>query len=212
MMRLKHFALVCSTLLLLATAANAGPTLSVQDDKMSRTEFRAAMRKLWEDHITWTRVFIIDAAADLPSKGATTARLLQNQVDIGNAMKPFYGGLAGDQLTSLLKQHILVAADVITAAKKSDQTALTSANQKWSANADQIADFLSAANPNWPNADLRTMMHEHLTLTTDEAVARLKGDWDADIKAYDAVHNEILMMSDALSGGIIKQFPSKFSN
>jgi len=169
------------------------------------------MRRLWEEHITWTRVFIISAAGDLQDKSAATNRLLQNQVDIGNAIKPYYGDAAGDKLTALLKEHITTAADVVAAAKANDKSKLDDANKRWLANADQIADFLSAANPkNWPAADLKTMMHEHLNLTTQEAVARLHGDWAADVKAYDQVHEQMLHMADALAMGIVKQFPQKF--
>ena len=78
------------------------------------------------------------------------------------------------------------------------------------ANADEISTFLSKANPNWKLEDLKNMMRDHLKLTTDEAVARIKKDYDADVKAYDKVHDEILMMSDALSDGIVMQFPDKF--
>jgi len=170
-----------------------------------------AMRKLWEDHITWTRVFIISAAGDLPDKATATDRLLQNQVDIGNAIKPYYGDAAGNKLTSLLKEHITTAAEVVAAAKANDSAKLADANKRWFANGDQIADFLSSANPkNWPQGEMRSMMHEHLDLTTKEAVARLHGDWSGDIAAYDAVHQQILKMADGLSMGIINQFPTKF--
>lgn len=182
-------------------------------DKESSKEaaLHDAMRKLWEDHITWTRIFIISAAGDLGDKTAATDRLLQNQVDIGNAIKPYYGDAAGNKLTALLKEHITTAADVVAAAKANDQAKLADANKRWFANADQIADFLSGANPkNWPQAEMRSMMHEHLNLTTKEAVARLHGDWAGDIAAYDAVHNQILHMADGLTMGIIKQFPEKF--
>jgi len=197
----------------LSALARTGPAspAPVKRDSMKEVALQDAMRKLWEDHITWTRVFIISAAADLPDKDAATQRLLQNQVDIGNAIKPYYGAAAGDQLTALLKDHILISADVVAAAKANDQAKLADANKRWSANADQIADFLSKANPkNWPAAEMRTMMHDHLTLTTNEAVARLHGDWAGDVRAYDAVHEQILKMADMLSAGIVKQHPQKF--
>ena len=194
----------------------AGPSIaSVRDShEMSKqAALRDAMRKLWEDHITWTRVFIISAVADLPDKAAATERLLQNQVDIGNAIKPLYGEPAGNKLTALLKEHITTAAEVVAAAKANDQAKLADANKRWFANADQIADFLSGANPkNWPQADMRSMMKEHLDLTTQEAVARLKGDWAADVKAYDSIHEQILKMADHLTMGIVKQFPEKFKS
>ena len=180
-------------------------------DGAKHAAFQDAMRKLWEDHITWTRVFIISAVADLPDKAAATDRLLQNQVDIGNAIKPYYGDEAGNKLTTLLKEHITTAAEVVAAAKANDKAKLDDANKRWFANADQIADFLSGANAkNWPAAEMKSMMREHLNLTTNEAVARLKGDWAADIKAYDAVHEQILKMADMLTMGIVKQFPNKF--
>lgn len=194
------------------TAHSAAPLIgSDKDLSAKQLDLRSAMRKLWEDHITWTRVFIISAAGDLGDRDAATQRLLQNQVDIGNAIKPYYGAQAGDQLTALLKDHILISADVVAAAKANDQAKLADASRRWSANADQIADFLSKANPkNWPDAEMRMMMHDHLKLTTNEAVARLHGDWAGDVKAYDDVHQQILRMADMLSAGIINQFPEKF--
>jgi len=174
-------------------------------------ELRIAMLKLWEDHITWTRNVILNIADNLPGTDQAVKRLLANQDDIGNAIKPYYGDDAGKQLTALLHDHITTAADVVKAAKANNKTALDSANKKWFDNADQISDFLSKANPdNWKTDDVKMMMHDHLKLTTDEAVARIKKDYDADIKAYDKVHEEILEMSDALAKGIAKQFPEKF--
>ena len=74
-----------------------------------------------------------------------------------------------------------------------------------------IAEFLSKANPNWPKATLAEMMKKHLSTTSEEVVARLNKDWAADVRAYDAVYDHILHMADALTDGIVKQFPDKFS-
>ena len=173
-------------------------------------ELRTNMRKLWEDHVTWTRNVILNIIDGLPGTDQAVARLLKNQDDIGNAIKPVYGDAAGNKLTSLLHDHITIAADVVKAAKVNDNAALDAANKKWFSNADDISAFLSSANPNWKLADMKRMMHDHLQLTTDEAVARIKKDYDADVAAYDKVHNEILEMSDMLTDGIVKQFPGKF--
>jgi hypothetical protein len=173
-------------------------------------ELRAGMRKLWEDHITWTRLFIISTLGDLPDNGATTERLLQNQTDIGNAIKPFYGEAAGTKLTALLRDHILIAADIVKAAKNSDTATLNAAKTRWTANADEIAAFLSGANPkNWPAEHMKSMMHDHLRVTTTELDARLNKDWKADVAAYDRVEEQILKMADELTEGIMKQFPGK---
>jgi hypothetical protein len=171
---------------------------------------RADMRKLWEDHVTWTRLFIVSALADLPDKQATTDRLLKNQVDIGNAIKPFYGDAAGNKLSALLKDHILIAADIVADAKGNQTAKLETDKKRWVANADEISMFLSNANPKyWPAADMKAMMREHLDVTTSELMARINKDWAADIAAYEKVHEQILHMSDMLADGIAKQFPDK---
>jgi len=166
------------------------------------------MRMLWEEHITWTRMYIVSAVADSQDTDKAAARLLRNQEDIGNAIKPFYGNEAGDKLTALLKEHILTAAEIIKEAKAGNSTA--AAEKKWFSNADEIAAFLSKANPNWPEKVVKDMLYNHLTLTKEEAVARLTKDYDADIAAFDKIHKQALEMADALSGGIVKQFPEKF--
>jgi hypothetical protein len=200
-----------ATVLLATAAMAAGPVLASDRVPLREVVFRSEMRRLWEDHITWTRLFIVSAVAGLPDTGPTAERLLQNQADIGNAIKPFYGEAAGDQLTALLRDHILIAADLVTAAKAGDTAALEAAHALWYANADDIAAFLASANPHhWPQAEMAAMMREHLDLTLQEAGARLAGDWSADIAAYDQIHLQALHMADMLSDGIISQFPKAF--
>jgi hypothetical protein len=174
-------------------------------------EEHKAMRKLWEDHITFTRNYIISAIGDLKDVDAVAERLMKNQNDIGDAIKPFYGAEAGEKLASLLRDHIKIATEVVTAAKKDNKTALETAQKKWNDNADDIANFLSAANSHWDKTSLTEMLHKHLDLTTGEATSRLKKDWKADIDYYDKGHEHMLMFSDMLVDGIAQQFPEKFS-
>jgi hypothetical protein len=183
------------------------PSSSAQTDPV---EFRQDMRKLWEDHITWTRLFIVSAVAGLPDVAPTAGRLLQNQADLGAAIAPYYGDDAGAALTGLLREHILVAADLLSAAKDGDPVAFAKERRRWYSNAREIADFLAAANPAWSRHELRAMMRSHLDQTLDEATARLRGDWAADIAAYDRIHDHILVMADVLAEGIIEQFPGRF--
>lgn len=170
------------------------------------------MRDLWVDHIVYTRQFIVDSADDLPSLNDTTNRLLKNQEDIGDAINPYYGEEAGSQLTELLNQHILIAADLVNAAKAGNDSAVADADQRWSDNADDIAAFLAGANPNWTEEELSNMLHDHLSVTRAEAVARLQGNYAADIEAFDDVHEQAMHMADALSDGIIAQFPQRFED
>jgi hypothetical protein len=181
--------------------------------KITREELalRNDMRRLWEDHITWTRLAIISLTTDAPDTEATVGRLLQNQTDIGDAVKPFYGEEAGNELTRQLRLHILIAAEVVAAAQAGDEAKLADAQARWRSNADDIAGVLNSVNPrNWPLTVMKAEMHKHLALTTEEAVARLQGNWTADVAAYDEIHDHILHMSDLLSTGLVKQFPKRF--
>ena len=172
---------------------------------------RTDMRVLWEDPIVWTRLAIISLTSGSPDTQATVARLLQNQTHIGDAVKPFYGKAAGNALTAELRRHILIAADVVAAAKAGDQAKLADAQARWQRNADDIAGVLASVNPrHWKLGAMKAEMRKHLTLTTQEAVARLQGNWAADVAAYDKIHRHILHMSDVLADGLVKQFPKRF--
>jgi hypothetical protein len=196
------------------TVSYAQPMESEMSTKMalskSSVELKLAMRKLWEDHITYTRNYIISALADLEDTSKVAERLLKNQDDIGDAIKPIYGEKAGKKLAALLRDHILIATEVAKAAKIGNTEELAKANKKWNANADDISVFLSGANPNWPKNILQDMLYKHLAFTTQEVVSRLKKDWASDIEAYDKGHVHMLMFADILTDGIVKQFPSKF--
>lgn len=202
---------VAALFILVAGFMAYAPVMAHGRGQAKEQAFHDAMRVLWEDHIVWTRLFIISTVEELPDADLTAERLLQNQVDIGNAIKPYYGTAAGKQLTALLREHILIAAEAITAAKSGDTAAFEDALARWYANGDEIAAFLNAANPDeWPLREMEEMMKSHLDLTLEEAAARLGGDYAGDIAAYDKVHKDILHMADMLSDGIIHQFPRKF--
>lgn len=177
--------------------------------RTSRAAFHDAMRSLWEDHIVWTRMAIIAIVDDRPDQAVAVERLLQNQADIGDAIKPFYGDAAGDALTALLRAHIVGAADLLVAAKTG--VGFDEAHAAWYANGAEIGAFLADANPrNWDRAEMQAMMADHLDLTLAEAVARLGRDYTADVAAYDEIHAQILHMADMLSDGILAQFPGRF--
>ena len=171
---------------------------------------RLALRKLWSDHVIWTREYIVAAVDGTPDADAAAGRLLRNQDDIGAAIVPYYGQAAGDALTGLLRDHIMIAVDLVAAAKTGDDDAFAKHDARWSANARDIAHFLAGANPHWPEGDVNDLLALHLKLTKDEAVARLTKDWDADVKAFDDIFTEIMVLADAIHDGLVAQFPDKF--
>jgi hypothetical protein len=173
--------------------------------------FHDDMRALWEAHGSGTRMVIVSFVGNLPNVQAEEQTLLQNQVDIGNAVKPYYGRSAGNKLTKLLKEHILGAVTVLIAAKSGDKNQLAQAEAAWSANGRQIADFLHAADPHFlSRTAARRMMRVHLQQVIEQAVDELTGNYAASANAFGPYIRHILDMADMISGGIIRQFPSRF--
>ena len=193
-----------------ATTGSGSSASAASAMNSPEAKLRADMRKLWEDHVTYTGLFAIAAIDGGMDANAIAERLLRNQDDIGNAIKPYYGDAAGNKLGSLLRDHILIAADLVKAAKAGDSGAQEAANKKWFQNADDIAAFLSSANPNWPQKTLQDMLHTHLQGVTDQVVALLKHDTGALATAYDKNAEHMMMVADAVTSGIVKQFPDKF--
>jgi len=209
--RLWSAAIAISAVLSIASVAGqTARTQAMGGHNEAAVTLKQDMRKLWTDHVVWTRDYIVAAIGDQADAQAAANRLMRNQEDIGKAVAKFYGDGAGQQLTTLLKEHISIAVDLIKAAKAGDKASQQQADTRWQQNAVQIAEFLSKANPNWPRATLVDLMKMHLSTTTNEVVARLNKNWDSDVRAFDAVYDHILKMSDALSDGIVKQFPEKF--
>lgn len=177
----------------------------------TQVAFHDAMRKLWEDHVTWTRLAIVTFADGSAGFPATAQRLLDNQTDIGNALAPFFGPTAGAQVSSLLHDHITIAVALLQAAKSGDAAAFAAAKDQWYANANDIADALHQLNPRfWPDDVLRADMKVHLDQTLAEAADELAGNYPAGVSDYEAVHQHILAMADLLSTGILDRFPADF--
>jgi hypothetical protein len=204
----------------------------------TREPVRLALRHLWADHIQWTRGYIVEAVDRTPisahlvpiagkaigdlatalggaisilsAADAAAVRLLKNQEDIGKAIEPYYGADAAGGLTRLLKEHILIAVNLIENAKAGDQEAFAGNDKKWDDNIREIARFLAGANPAWPEADVYDLLNQHLQLTKAEVTARLNKDWAADVKASDDLMAEAMVIADTLYEGLVAQFPDRF--
>ena len=211
-LKITLFSLFLLSLILVPSKVQALEDKESKDIPYNKTtcELRMAERKLWIDHVLWTRSFIVSDLASLEDKGDVLERLLKNQDDIGNSIKPYYGEEAGKQLSTLLREHIEIGGQVVDAAKSGNKTDLEKYNKLWYENVDKIADFLSSANPNYSNETLKDMLHKHLEFVTAQVVARLNKDWKADITASDKGEDHMIMFADMLVDGIIKQFPKKF--
>jgi hypothetical protein len=170
-----------------------------------------AMRDLWSDHMQWTYATVDAFFHNQEGLHPQFDRLLRNQQDIGAAIVPYYGQEAGNQLANLLTTHINQAVPVLQAAQAGDDAALRQALDDWYVNAQESADFLSAANPdNWPRSATRPMLMTHIDQTTVYATDLLNGDYAKAINDYDAAFDHMMMLADTLAKGIVAQFPDQF--
>lgn len=202
--------LFASTLLISLQSCKEESVVSpVNNDKYR--ELDNAMHQLWADHMQYTYTTVDAYFNNVPAVQASLERLLRNQEDIGTAIVTYYGQSAGTQLTTLLKGHINGAVPVLEAAKNGDQVALEKAIADWRTNAQEIADFLSAANPsNWEQSHMRMHMDDHITKTITYAVDLLQKDYAKALVDYDAAFTDMMHFATTLSDGISKQFPDKF--
>lgn len=209
----KYILLIIILFLLLPglLAGNSSLETTQEQPKMDAQIYRNRMRRLWEDQGSWTHLFIISTLDDLQYRDPTKGHLLENQHNIGEAIEPFYGDEAGEQLVALLDEHVLITDEMLHAAKNADAATFEDTVTRWYANADQIAEFLHEANPvHWPLKGTKAMLKEYLDLNLEVAIARWNGDFASDIAANDKVHDQAIAIADMLSEGIIKQFPKRF--
>lgn len=167
---------------------------------------RDCFRLLWEQHVYWTRMTIISIAADSPDLEPTTNRLLRNATDFEMLFRHFYGDRIAANFGRLIKDHLVIAAKLVNAAKAGDSKGAADAEKIWYANAEEIVCFLNHINPYWSVKCMRAMWFEHLAMTKAEAVARLNKDYPKDIAIFNKIEKQALLMADDFSNGIIRQF------
>ncbi|QUW23992.1 hypothetical protein JSQ81_12435 [Sporosarcina sp. Marseille-Q4063] len=176
----------------------------------AEVDFKSMNRLLWEEHVNWTRMTIISIVFNLPDLQYVQERLLRNATDMGNCLRPFYGNQIADRYAELLKEHLVLAAELVTAAAKGDAKVASEKEKEWYRNADDIAQFLSSINPCFDKEDIRTMLYEHLALTKFEAVSMIEKNYKEDVAVFDKIEAQALEMADVISDGIIQQFPRMF--
>lgn len=169
-------------------------------------DLNGILRTLWFEHVVWTRLFIISAISNLKDIDEVTARLLKNPSDFAALFELFYGNDVAAEFEGLLRQHLLIAADLVQSAKANDTEKVTEYEKQWYANADQLVTFLSKLNPYIGFGDFKKTFYNHLALTKAEVLYRLNGQYPEDVKNFDAIENQAIMMADIMTNAIANQF------
>lgn len=179
---------------------------------ISRAVFNLSnqIRLLWEQHITWTRLTTVSMVFDLPNVTLVTNRLLKNPDDFAALLAPIYGNANASRFSDLLRGHLIIAAELITAAKAGDAEAAADIERRWYNNAREIAVFLSTINPYWSQAEWERMLFDHLALVKAQAVDMINKNYQAEIDRYAQMERQAMMMADVMTNGIVRQFPNNF--
>ena len=177
---------------------------------VNQVDLANRMNLAWLEHIMWTRMFLISVAGELKDLEATKNRLLQNPKTIADVFRKYYGNDIANSIQRLITEHLVIGGDLIVALKNNNEKLANELSTKWYKNADEMAEAFSKINPFYSKEEVRRMLYEHLRLTSEEVENRLKGRYEADIRSYEKIQNEILMMSEFFVNGIVKQFPNLF--
>ena len=161
----------------------------------SQLQISNTIRRLWMEHVLWTRFFIVSTAFNLPDLSLVTERLLQNPVDFAGELQPLYGRQKAMQFQELFTDHLLIAAKLVNAAKAGDTAEIEKQRKNWYANAENIAIFLGTINPFWSVSVWRNLLFDHLRMTENEAVFTLTGQYEESIKEFDDIQAEALKMA-----------------
>ena len=168
------------------------------------------MRKLCENHSNGMRNILFCLIDDLPGKAEAMQNLLENRLEIGNSIKPYYGDLIGNIFSEYLRLHIMLSIEAIKAIKKQDHEIIEAIDKRWKDNADELAIFMSKANPKWNLEDLKIMLGQYVELSQEQILHRFARNYEGDVIAYEKLHSALLHISDFVSSGIALQFPKRF--
>lgn len=169
------------------------------------------MREAWAQHVYWTRMLIISIAERLQDQTEVTNRLMQNPEEMAEVFEEFYPKEITDVITSLLTEHLQVGGALMTALRDGRAAEASQLNNRWYANANQIAEVFARINPQYNAEELRNMLYQHLELLKRQMGARLGGNYAADIQAFDEGEEQVMEMADYFTSGLVQQFPQKFS-
>jgi hypothetical protein len=178
--------------------------------KITVAELSNWVHRLWDEHVLWTRLTIISIANNLPDTELVINRLLNNATQFGFLFANFFSQEIARRFALLMREHLVIAVELVRAAKRGDTEEVARLEKEWYRNADEIARFLSEINPHWSEEEIKRMMHEHLALTENEAVAILNNRWEESIDLFSKIEHQAYMMANTYIEGLVAQFPDRF--
>lgn len=207
----KSILLVSAMLLLTTSPSVAKEKVKVMKESTQAVELREALRDLWTGHIFWVRNFVLATKmGEADAAKVAEENVVKNARAIADSMIPFYGKPAADKLFGLLAEHYGAIKVYMATAYAADKAAKDAAADKIKNNANEIATFLSSANPNWPKETLVSLLFAHGGHHMAQIDDFAKKDYASEAQTWETMKNHMYVIADALGKGIVKQFPKKF--
>jgi hypothetical protein len=176
------------------------------------TETGAALRDLWVGHVFWVRNVVVSTfAGNHPAAAAAEQEVVANAKQIAAAIEPYYGKDASEKLFGLLAGHYGAVKQYLEATAAGNKGKQDAAFKRLSANATEIARFLSGANPNLPFDTLNGLLLAHGGHHVQQIQQMQSKQYAEEAQTWDAMKRHMYVIADALAGAIAKQFPKQFS-
>lgn len=209
----------CSVLMLsLATVACAhttdAPTPATSQavgHQAKVAETKAVLRDLWLGHILSIRnVAVATMDKNAAARSAAEADVVANAQQIARTIEPFYGKPAADQLFTLLAGHYQGIREHLDATVAGSANQQDAAVKALTANAAEIATFLSSANPNLPKDTVMGLLMAHAAHHVTQFQQLKDGEYTREAETWKGMKQHIYVVADALTQALAAQFPAKF--
>lgn len=207
--------LLAAPLLLLASVGAANSTATANPtapaDAVAVLKTKMALRDLWVEHVFWIRSYVLATdAGDEAQRKVAEAEVVANAKALAATVTPFYGQPAADGLLKLLAGHWVAVRDYNTAVVAHSQTGRDKAVQAITANAHEIAKFLSGANPYLPEDAVFGLLSAHGAHHVAQINQIAANDFRDEARTWQAMHNHMLVIADSITDAVAKQFPDRF--
>jgi hypothetical protein len=186
---------------------------AAKDARTHKTiETAAALRELWLGHIFWVRNVSIAAIDknDLAVKAAEH-QAVANAKAIAASIEPFYGAAAQESFFKLLAGHYGAVKAYLGATVAADAAAQATSTQALASNAEEIAVFLSKANPYLPKDAVQGLLLAHAGHHIQQIQQLKDRKYEAEAQTWEDMKKHVYQIADATADALAKQFVKKFT-
>jgi hypothetical protein len=146
-----------------------------------------------------------------PAMKAAEQQAVANARSIAATIEPFYGSAAKDGFFKLLAGHYGAVKAYLVATLAADTAAQSTATQALTANAEEIATFLSKANRYLPKDAVQGLLLAHGGHHIQQIQQLKDRNFEAEGRTWEEMKKHVYQIADATADALAKQFAKRFS-